>query len=149
MEQTGSREQMRKKKKGRNPELSSHGLVVNIMKSLCQPASRTIYLPDWRSRHHAGAKVILQQHTVLLCVCVYVGFCVKVKAARCLCACLQVEVGSMHESACVRAHVHDSCSLHSSFFIFGPGLSETSCPRSSSSWLRHAAILPATCQPIS
>jgi len=60
---------------GRNPKLKVgyYRLVVNTMKSLCQPTSRTIYLPDWW-RNHAGAKVILQSLTV--CVCVCVGVCV-------------------------------------------------------------------------
>lgn len=35
------------KKEGKGRKSKTEFLVVNIMKSLCQPASRTIYLPDW------------------------------------------------------------------------------------------------------
>lgn len=36
--------------------------LENIMKSLCQRVPKTIYLQDWCSRSHAGAKVTPQSY---------------------------------------------------------------------------------------
>lgn len=122
---------------------------------------RTIYLPDWQSRNHAGAKVILQQ--LCVCVperksehrCVYFRFmCVQGKFCKTAGTnVLQLCVLGSRQAAWVWLQVYQVV-----FIVQKPFHLWTWMPEDLMSslffffcsfWLRHTCIVQATCQPIS